>query len=163
MYVYSISINQSNFYSANIPGEARLSGATAESYGIVPQPKRGAHSISSIKVTVEFGQMINCSNSEGFFFTFLSSSIPYYWLHIPFPPPCWTAGTWWCPLVVWGIPEQSASVLSTLPSHSQPVGKNQIQYCVPGENIIFVGPLVNIFSDVVTSFNGSTMPRGNVW
>ena len=26
-----LSINQSNFYSANIPGEARLSGATAES------------------------------------------------------------------------------------------------------------------------------------
>ena len=26
-----ISINQSNFYSANIPGEARLSGATAKS------------------------------------------------------------------------------------------------------------------------------------
>ena len=25
------SINQSNFYSANIPGEARLSGATAKS------------------------------------------------------------------------------------------------------------------------------------
>ena len=28
---FSISINQSNFYSANIPGEARLSGATAKS------------------------------------------------------------------------------------------------------------------------------------
>ena len=26
-----LSINQSNFYSANIPGEARLSGTTAES------------------------------------------------------------------------------------------------------------------------------------
>ena len=29
--VHSTSINQSNFYSANIPGEARLSGATAKS------------------------------------------------------------------------------------------------------------------------------------
>ena len=27
---YLKSINQSNFYSANIPGEARLSGATAK-------------------------------------------------------------------------------------------------------------------------------------
>ena len=29
--VFNQSINQSNFYSANIPGEARLSGATAKS------------------------------------------------------------------------------------------------------------------------------------
>ena len=51
------SINQSNFYSANIPGEARLSGATAKS---VLNSKILESNINRLwGVTVSMGERLN--------------------------------------------------------------------------------------------------------